>query len=761
MRITILGGGPAGFYCGLLLKKATPAHEITVLERNPAGATYGWGVVFSDRTLSAFREADFPTYQAITDRFVTWDAIDTYYRGERIRCGGHAFAGLARKELLSILQQRCAELGVAVTFEREIRDLAELPPHDLLIAADGVNGLTRLAYAEVFRPRVEQGRAKYVWFGTDLVLDAFTFIFRENEHGFFQVHAYPFAGELGTFIVETDEATWRRAALAEASEAESIAYCERLFAAELRGHRLLGNRSLWGSFPTLKCAAWHTGNVVLLGDSAHTAHFSIGSGTKLAMEDAIALANALGQYPDLGRALTEYELTRRPAVEALQQAARESQRYFETLARHKRLPTIPFTFNLLTRSGRLTYDDLRLRDPGFGVGVDQWFASSQDSSHSKRRAFWQVNAPPAFTPLHLAGLTIPNRVALAQKIGCVESSNGPGGSDLWVTDGEPWNSGGGLLLTGPVAISADARISGADCALDTDASQAAWTRLVTDCHNTAGKVGIVLNHAGRRGAVYGALASSLPDHPLREDAWPLLAPSALPYTPTSQVPREMTRAEMDRVRDDFVAATRRAAAAGFDLLLLHMARGYLLGSFLSPLANHRTDDYGGTLEHRLRFPLEVFDAVRAVWPEDKPLGVVLLCDDCAPGGLTEDEAVTVAGILKKHGCDLIQPLAGQTIPSATLAYGRGYLTRYSDRIRNEAGIVTLLDGYLTTLNEINTAIAGGRADLCVLTPRYWLPRSLASEAPEIAPRAIPRASSRAPSDRSTRPRQTPARQQGQ
>ena len=373
MKIVILGAGPAGLYAGLLIKKANPAHDITILERNPPDVTYGWGVVFSDRTLAAFQRADYKTYEQITSQFVIWDAIDTRYRGETIRCGGHVIASITRKTLLHILQQRCAELGVTLQFSAEVNDLAELPAHDLLIAADGLNSIVRKAYAAQFQPTIETGKAKYIWLGAEKVLDAFTFIFRENEHGLFQVHAYPFSGATSTFIVECDEASWLKAGLDQADEAASLAYCERLLADDLNGARLLSNNSRWMNFPTLKTQRWQHDNIVLLGDAAHTAHFSIGSGTKLAMEDAIALATALEQYDGLNTALNEYQLERKPVVETFQRAAQESQRYFETLKRYLNLDPIPFTFQLLTRSGRITYDDLRLRDTRFGDAVDRWY----------------------------------------------------------------------------------------------------------------------------------------------------------------------------------------------------------------------------------------------------------------------------------------------------------------------------------------------------------------------------------------------------
>lgn len=723
MRITILGGGPAGLYCGLLLKKSNPAHEVRIVERNAPNATYGWGVVFSDRTLAAFQEADYTSYKAITSHFVLWDALDTYYRGKLNRCGGHVFAGLARKTLLGILQGRCRELGVALEFFTEVASLDALGEADLFIAADGVNSLARRSYESVFRPSLAPGKAKYIWLGMDKVLDAFTFIFKESEHGLFQVHSYPFDGTTSTFIVECAEDVWQRAGLDQASEAESIAFCERLFADELRGSRLLPNNSKWINFATLKCVRWHAGNVVLLGDSAHTAHFSIGSGTKLAMEDAIALANAIEQYPDLERALTEYELVRRPVIEIFQNAAAESQGYFENVRRFTSLPPMEFTFNLLTRSKRITYDDLRLRDPQFGDGVDRLFEEAAraqaDALLHEGQPRMPFVPPPAFTPLRLAGVTVANRIALLADMGSGDADGRQGGRDTASVYGATTTqSSAGLLIAGPVAVAPDARITPYDDGLYSAEHVEAWQRQLQMCHQRSpAKVCVVLNHAGRRGATRPVGHDhAAPDRPLREGAWPLVAASPIPYTRRSQTPRELDRDGMDAIREEFVKAAKTAGDCGFDMLMLHMAGGYLLASFLSPLSNQRVDEYGGSLEDRMRYPLEVFEAMRAVWPTEKPLAVALTCHDGVKGGLTLDDAVVVAQALKERGCDLIQVLAGQTVPDAEMPYGRGFLTPLSERVRNEAGIPTLVGGYLTTTNEANTILAGGRADLVLMTP---------------------------------------------
>lgn len=701
MDITILGGGPAGLYCALLLKKADARRTVRVIERNAADATYGFGVVFSDRTLAALHEADYKSYQAITSRFVLWDAIDTWYSGAVSRCGGHVFAGLERKALLGALQARCRELGVDLQFSTDVADPRTLADADLLIAADGVNSLVRKAHESAFKPTLRPGSARYIWLGAEKTLDAFTFVFKASEYGLFQAHSYPFNGTMSTFIVECAEDVWRAAGLEQANEAESVTFCQRLFAEELDGCRLVPNNSKWTTFATLKCASWHTGNIALLGDSAHTAHFSIGSGTKLAMEDAIALANAVDQHADLERALSEYELMRRPIVELFQAAAAESQAYFENTWRYQSLPPAAFTFNLLTRSKRITYDDIRVRDARFADWVDRSLMSDVTADSPQQPVAFA--APPAFAPYALDGLRFVNRIAV-QFDGCAQD-NAPRGASLYITR--------------PVAVSAHGRVSPDSPCLYTPEHTRQWKRRLTELNTAAPIVSaIMLNHAGRRGATEDAVGGSgVPDRPLRAGAWPLVSASPLAYTAHSQTPRDLDRRGMETIRAQFVTAACAADEAGFDLLMLHMAHGYLLASFLSPLTNARADEYGGSRERRLRFPLEVFDAVRAAWPAAKPLGVALNCHDGARGGLTIDDAVHMARELKSHGCALIQPLAGQTTPDAELPYGRAFLTPLSERIRVEVGVATLVGGYVTTTSEANTLLAGGRADLVLMTPQ--------------------------------------------
>ena len=708
MRIGVLGGGPAGLYFALLAKRADPGHEITVVERNAPDATFGWGVVFSEETLGALRDADYPSFVEISDSFARWSAIDVVYGGRTVRSRGHVFSAIARRRLLEILQRRCREVGVELAFQRELPDLDGLADRDLVVAADGVNSTARRLLAPQLRPTLDVHRSKFVWFGTDLVLDAFTFIFRTTEHGMFQVHAYPFDAETSTFIVETTESTWRAAGFDQAGEEESITACQDLFAPELGGHKLLSNRSLWISFVTVRCPSWHHGNVVLLGDAAHTAHFTIGSGTKLAMEDAVALSQALQRHPaDLEAAMTDYELERQPVVERFQEAARDSATWFENVRRYDGFDPVQFACNLLTRSGRIGHLELTRRDPAFAATVDRFFAGRPDLL---------VAPPPLLAPLRQRQLTLANRMALA--VGATDDADhGRLAADAVGRLAGAADAGAGVVVGELVAVAPEGRITPGTPGLWADDQAHAWAEAARQVAARGARLALRLGHAGRRGATRPRRHGV--DRPLAGGGWPLLAASAVPYRPGGTVPRAMDADDMARVAGQFAAAARRAAAAGVEVLLLDLAHGYLLGGFLSPLANRRDDEFGGPLEGRLRFPLQVVDAVRAAWPADRPLWAALAATDWAPGGLEPEDAVAAAEALAGHGCDLLQVTAGQASAATRPDYGRFHLVGWSDLVRNSAAVPTMVGGNLTTADEVNTVLAAGRADLCLLDPRAY------------------------------------------
>ena len=704
MRVRIIGAGPAGLYLAILLKKADRTHDVAVIERNAPDATFGWGVVFSEETLGALRDADPESHLQITDTFARWPAIDIHHRGRVLRSRGHAFSAIPRKLLLHILQLRARELGAELRFDTEVTDVAEQDA-DLVVGADGVNSLVRRTYAADFGERVVPQGCKYVWFGTDLVLDAFTFIFKATEAGLVQVHAYPFDEHTSTWIVECPEHTWRRLGFDTMDEAESLHACEALFAEELQGHRLMSNRSLWTSFLLVRNESWHRGNVVLLGDAAHTAHFSIGSGTKLAMEDAIALSQAFLRHPrDLERALVDYELERQPVVERFQQAAGDSAAYFSRVEQYAPMEPMPFAFNLLTRSGRVTHANLAQRDPQFVRVLDAWFHGGVPGA---------VAPPPLFAPWR----DLRNRVVRAT----AEPERMP----------ELARTGAGLVLAGPVATTLDGRIAPDTPTLHDDEVAAAWAGLVDDVHASGAHAGVLLTHAGRRGSTRPRARGA--DLPLRDGGWPLVAPSPIAYAPRMPAPRALTADAMRSVSDAFAAAAHRADAAGFDVLELDMGHGYLLASFLSPESNRREDEYGGDLTGRLRFPLQVLDAVREAWPQERLLAVRLNVMDGTRRGLKLAEGIAIARELAVHGCGLIHVVAGQTVPEASQAdYRRGFLTPLADRVRAEARVPTLVGGYLTTPDEANTILGAGRADLCLLdVPDSDLERQVL-EAPEPA-----------------------------
>ncbi|MBV8931678.1 MAG: bifunctional salicylyl-CoA 5-hydroxylase/oxidoreductase [Kutzneria sp.] len=702
MRIACVGGGPAALYFAALVKQLDSRHEITVWERNAADDTFGFGVVLSDETLGGIEHGDPVVYQEMAREFARWDDIDIHYRGRVITCGGNGFAALSRKRLLQILQRRCRDLGVTMHFGTTAPELAELRTgHDLVVAADGVNSLTRNALAERFRPDLDVRRCKFMWLGTDKVFDSFTFHIVDTPHGVMQIHAYPYDATMSTFIVETSQKVWECAGFSAPdlppglSDLASITRCEALFADILAGHRLLGNNSKWINFATVRARTWYTGNVVLLGDAAHTAHFSIGSGTKLAMEDALALAACLHEEADLHGALAAYEAERRPVVVSTQRAAQASAEWFENIDRYLGQSPERFAFNLLTRSRRVTYDNLRLRDPEF-------VASVADPA-----------TPPMFTPFRLRDTELRNRVVVSA-MDMYSADNGLVTDFHLVHLGGKALGGAGLVMTEMVCVSETGRITPGCAGMYRTEHEAGWRRITEFVHERSGaKIGIQLGHSGRKGST--KLMWEGIDEPLPAGNWPVVAPSPLAYRPgVNQVPRELTRADLADLRGQFVLAAEMSARAGFDVLELHCAHGYLLSSFLSPVTNLRGDGYGRGLDGRLRFPIEVFTAIRQVWPADKPMTVRISATDWVEGGTTGEDAVVIAQAFAQAGADAIDVSTGGVTPDERPAFGRSYQTPYSDQIRNETGIATIAVGAISSYDDVNSLILAGRADLCAL-----------------------------------------------
>ncbi|WP_316229173.1 bifunctional salicylyl-CoA 5-hydroxylase/oxidoreductase [Bradyrhizobium sp. SZCCHNR1070] len=710
MKIAIIGGGPAGLYAAILLKKQRPSADIAVYERNRADDTFGFGVVFSDATLDNFEKYDLPSYRRITEEFAYWDDIAVHFRGTVHRVGGNGFCGCSRRTLLTILQERARELGVVIHFEVEIDDEARFADADLIILADGINSRFREKYFDHFQPEVDLRSNKFAWMGSTKPLDAFTFIFQETEWGPFIAHAYQYEAGRSTWIFETDPETFVRAGLTGLDERQSADRMKEIFGWFLGDHPLLTNRSMWRNFPMIRNKRWVKGNMVLLGDAKASAHFSIGSGTKLAMEDAIALADAMQHAPDVMAALDVYEHGRREEVEKTQHAADVSLVWFEHVDRFWDFDPVQFAFGVMTRSKAITYDNLTLRAPDFVAEVDKAFA------RQVRAKGFDVDvgkpAAPMFQPLRLREMTLANRAVVSPMCMYSAAEGVPGDFHL-VHYGSRAIGGAGLIFTEMTCVGRDARITPGCAGLWNDEQEAAWKRIVDFVHaNSHAKFALQLGHAGRKGAT--KLMWDGIDRPLEEGGWEVVSASPLPYFPDSQVPRELDRAAMDRIKAEFVAATERGVACGFDMLELHCAHGYLLASFISPLTNKRTDAYGGSLENRLRFPLEVFSAMRAAWPAHKPMSVRLSATDWAEGGITGDDAVLIARAFAEAGVDLVDVSTGQTVRDAQPVYGRMFQTPFSDQVRNEARVATMCVGNITTADQVNTILAAGRADLVAL-----------------------------------------------
>ena len=713
MKIIIIGGGPGGLYFALLMKKRFPGCDITVHERNREDDTFGFGVVFSDETLDNLMEYDQSSYDAITREFSYWDEIDFHFHGKVVRSTGHGFCGTERRTLLTVLHQRCRDLGVGLNFSSEISSLDQFKGADLVVAADGINSFVREQYKEHFQPKTELRRNHFIWLGSSAPSPEFSFFFTENEFGIWDLCTYQYKRNMSTWVIEAPEKTWEKAEplLSKFNEQETVAYLEALWADRLHGHKLIANRSYWRRFPVIQNKNWYYKNIVLLGDALHTAHFSIGSGTKLAMEDAINLFKAFEGANSVQNALEKFQGTRREDVEKTQYAANVSALWTENPSRYWKMAPIQACFSMLSRAKAVTYENLRMRDPSFVAEVQAWFASvvhQQGFDVDMKKP-----PPPMFTPFRIGQMVVENRVAVSpMNMYSAEPGAIPGDFHL-VHLGRLGMGGAGLVFAEMTAVSEQGRITPGCPGIYNEEQVAAWRRISNFIHGQSkAKFCLQLGHSGRKGSTKRAWEGM--DYPLEETNWEVIAASPLAFYDHMHVPREITRSEMDRVRDDYAQAAVYADQADFDMLELHAGHGYLLSGFISPLSNQRNDEYGGSLENRLRYPLEICDVVRANWPKHKPMSVRISATDWTPSGITPEDSLVVAAAFRSHGADIIDVSAGQTSRWASPVYGRMFQTPFSEMIRNECGVPTIAVGNITTADQINTIIAAGRADICAV-----------------------------------------------
>lgn len=714
LKICCLGGGPASLYFSILMKKANPAHDITVIERGDRDSTWGFGVVFSDETLQGFMEADAASYQRIVEQFAYWGGIDTTIHDKTINSQGHGFCGMSRLKLLNTFHDRCDELGVNLKFNTDIGSVDELntDDYDLVVAGDGITSILREAYKDDFGTSMDWRANKFCWLATTKPLNDFEFIFRENEHGWWWVHAYRYEEGTTTWIVETSEATWQAAGMENATEEETKAYCETVFKDDLDGHELITNRSVWRTFPVVRNERLYHKNIVLMGDAVRSAHFSIGSGTKLAMEDAISLASYFKECgDDVGKALDKYQDVRKNEADRLQRTAVVSLSWFEHIDRYAATQEAEqFTFNMMCRAKRITYENLRLRDPDFIARIDHWFAE-----HARNTTGFDdidVDNPvvPVFQPFRIGSMRVENRFQLSAMCQyCAENGN-PTDWHL-MHYGERAVGGAGLLNTEMLCISPEARITPGCAGIWSERQVEKWRHIVGFVHaNSKAKICAQIGHAGRKGATCVPWDGGI-DEPLADGAWEIVGPSPIPYMPHSVVPREMNAEDMALVNEQFVAATRNAEAAGFDMIEVHLAHGYLLSGFISPVTNKRNDEYGGDIAARMKFPIEVVSAMRAAWPADKPMSARISATDWIEGGLSEADMLAVASMLKDAGVDIINVSTGQVTKDEDPIYGRMFQAPFADQVRNEVGIPTIVAGNVSTADQANTLVAAGRTDI--------------------------------------------------
>ena len=724
MRAICLGGGPAGLYFAISLKLRQPEADVTVLERNRADDTFGWGVVLSDETLDNLEVNDPVSAREIRSHFAYWDDIALHHKGNVIHSTGHGFCGIGRKRLLLILQERARALGVNLQFETEVKDASEyMDDYDLVVASDGLNSKTRMEFEETFKPDIDVRRCPFVWLGTHQKFDnAFTFIFEKTGKGWIWVHAYQFDKDTATFIVECSQDTFDAYGFGEKTQEETIAICEEIFKDHLDGHKLMTNAShirgsAWIKFPRVLCEKWSHQNVVLLGDASATAHFSIGSGTKLALESAISLAKHVSDDKDLTTAFEKYEEARRLEVLRLQSAARNSVEWFEDVERYLDLDPVQLNYSMLTRSQRISHENLRERDPKWLEGAEKWFLDQAGAdSNGPVRA-------PMFAPFQLRDMKLENRIVVSP-MAQYKAVDGCPTDWHFVHYAERAKGGAGLVYTEMTCVSPEGRITPGCPGLYAPEHEAAWKRLTDFVHaETEAKICCQIGHSGRKGSTQ--LGWEEMDAPLKAGNWDIISASAIPWSDNNALPKAATREDMDVIRDEFVEATRMAERANFDMVELHAAHGYLISSFISPLSNQREDAYGGSLENRMRYPLEVFKAMRDAWPGGKPMAVRISANDWVEeDGVTPDEAVEIARMFSEAGADIIDVSAGQTSKQAKPVYGRMFQTPFSDRIRNDGGIKTMAVGNIYEADHVNSILMAGRADLvCLARPHladpYW------------------------------------------
>ena len=702
MKITVIGGGPGGLYFSILTKKAMPHWEINVYERNKPDDSFGFGVVFSDETLGEFLKRDMQSYELIRSKFAYWDDIIVARDGQEVSIAGNGFCGCSRKTLLKLLHQRCEEEGVKLHFQQNVDDLSQFKDSDIIVACDGIGSGIRSQFQNEFGTKIQLKSNRFVWMGSTKPLDAFTYFFRSTPFGMIVAHTYQYEEGMSTWIFECTNETWEKLQFEVENEANTVSKLSEIFKEELDGHPLITNKSHWRQFPHVTNKNWHHNNIVLLGDAKATAHFSIGSGTKLAMDCAIGLFDALMANPDnVQNTFLQYEKTRRNPVEMIQYAASVSLEWFENMNRYEKYPFYQFSFGCMTRSKKVTYENLRLRDQSYTDKVLEEF--NQINKNNTNAA--------AFSTFKLRGLELSNRIVMSS-MGQYAAIDGLVNNWHFQHYTSRAIGGLGLIITEMTAVDSNGRITLGCAGIYNEEQVVEWKKITDFVHeHTATKIGIQLGHSGRKGAVKKPWEGT--NEPI-DNAWELLSASAIAFNDKMAIPKEMNANDIQNVINQFANAAKNAEKAGFDMIELQAHHGFLLASFLSPLTNNRTDEFGGSVENRLKFPLQVFNAIRENFPSEKPISVRISATDWAESGISQEDVLFIASEFKKAGADIINVSTGNTVENQNPKTGRMWQVPFSDMVRNEAEVATITAGSITDIDQINTIILSGKADLVAL-----------------------------------------------